>query len=97
MVDSVVYSTKFTRQVKKLHKKNILDEVLVKEAVELFMADPKDHRLRPHKIICKKDKHRFSLSIPNTPYRLLYTYKDNIVVFQYALNHSDYDRINKDC
>ena len=73
----------YERQKQKLIKKGYLKRDLIEKSEELFIDNPTNYKLRPHKIICKKNKNRVSLSILNTGYRILYT-KDN-------------DRVNKDC
>jgi hypothetical protein len=87
----------YERQKAKLIKKGQISKQAIEEAERLFQANPTDHRLRPHKIICKRDKRRRSITIPNTQYRILYTENKEEAIFQQILNHDRYDRINKDC
>lgn len=94
---SIVKSKLYKKQKTKLINRHALSIDQIDETEQLFEADPLDHRLRPHKITCKKDKRRRSITIPGTSYRILYTDGDDKVLFQQILSHDDYDRINKDC
>lgn len=90
-------SSKYTRDVQKLIKSNSLSLVKIEACEKLFEEDYKHISLRYHQIKCKKDKNRYSISIPNTQYRILATVIDNIAYFRTLLNHKSYDRINKNC
>ena len=91
-------SSLFIKQEQKLIKKGKLSKEQIDKTIQLFSNNPQDYRLRPHKITCKKDKSRRSITVvPKTAYRILYTQKENIAILQQILHHDDYDRINKDC
>ncbi len=87
----------YERQKSKLVKRNFLKRSVIDEAERLFESDHNNYKLRPHIIICKKDKNKVSLTIPNTSYRILYIKDNNIAYFEQILNHGKYDRVNKDC
>ncbi len=93
----IVKSKKYEREKEKLIKRGILSLGAIEKTEKIFENNPRDKRLRPHKIICKYDKKRFSLTIPNTQYRILYTDNGKIALFQRIINHDRYDMINKDC
>lgn len=93
----IEFSALYERQKAKLIKSGKLSAEIVAKTESIFAADPLDHRLRPHKITCKKDKRRRSVTVVNTSYRILYTDAGDVAVFQMILSHDRYDRINKDC
>ena len=93
----IIKTKLYERQKAKLTQKRHLPQSVIDETESIFQDDPTNHRLRPHKIICKKDKRRKSISVINTQYRILYTDNGDIAIFQQILNHKRYDRINKDC
>ena len=87
----------YERQAKKLVKNHQLTTEQIEDTENLFKNDPFDKDLRPHKITCKKDKRRRSITVINTAYRILYTDAGDTAIFQQILDHDDYDRINKNC
>jgi len=89
--------TRYQRDLKKLIKSNTLTLEKIEECEKLFEDDYKHNSLRYHSIKCKKDKNRYSITVPNTQYRILMSVKDNIAYFKSLLNHNEYDRINKNC
>ena len=94
----IIKSSLFIRQEQKLVKKGKLSKEQIDKTIEIFIQNPQDYRLRPHKITCKRDKSRRSITvIPKTAYRILYTQKEDKAILQQILHHDDYDRINKDC
>jgi len=90
-------SSKYNRDVQKLVKSNTLSLDKIEACEKLFEKDHQHISLRYHQIKCKKDKNRYSISIPNTQYRILATIIDNTAYFRTLLNHKSYDRINKNC
>jgi len=90
-------SSKYLRDVQKLVKSNTLNLEKIETCEKLFVKDYQHTSLRYHQIKCKKDKNRYSISIPNTQYRILATIIDDIAYFRTLLNHKSYDRINKNC
>jgi len=88
---------RFLRDVKKLTKKHLLTSEQIEETEQLFIADRELKSLRYHDIKCKKDKNRWSITVPNTQYRILVTDLGGVVKFLTLLDHSAYDRINKNC
>ncbi|WP_456390299.1 type II toxin-antitoxin system RelE/ParE family toxin [Hydrogenimonas sp.] len=93
----IEFSALYEKQKAKLVKRGRLSQGIVEETEKIFLSDPLDRRLRPHKITCKKDKRRRSITVVNTSYRILYTDAGEIAVFQMIIHHDRYDRINKDC
>ena len=87
----------FIKQKEKLIKKSSLSKEQIDKTIEILKNNPQDHRLRPHKIFCKRDKRRKSLTIPNTQYRILYSDYGEFAIFLQILKHDEYDRANKDC
>jgi len=90
-------SSRYERDVKKLIKSHTLSREAIEATEELFIKDPSTSSLRYHQIKCKKDKNRYSITLPNTQYRILATVIGDEAYFNTILNHDSYDRINKDC
>lgn len=88
---------KYERSVKKIITSNKLTQELIGETEELFLKDPQTPSLRYHPIKCKKDKFRYSITVPNTQYRILLTVLESKAYLVALLNHKDYDRHNKHC
>ena len=87
----------YQRDYTKLITKNHLLEDLIKQTEAIFKADQTDQRTRPHKITCKRDKNRYSITVIGTQYRILVTICKDMAVFMRVVNHKTYDRINKNC
>lgn len=87
----------YIRDKNKLIAKNHLLDELIEETENLFRENPKDKRLRLHKIQCKHDKNRYSITIIHTQYRILATICQELAIFIKLVNHKTYDRINKNC
>ena len=88
---------RFLRDVKKLTKKHLLTSEQIEETEQLFIEDCELKSLRYHAITCKKDKNRWSITVPNTQYRILVSDLGDVVKFLTLLDHNAYDRINKNC
>jgi len=88
---------RYNRDVKKILKAHKLSLKIIEDTENLFLENPQDPSLRYHKINCKKDKNRYSITIINTQYRILLTDLGEKITFNTLLNHNSYDRINKDC
>jgi mRNA-degrading endonuclease YafQ of YafQ-DinJ toxin-antitoxin module len=88
---------KYERSVKKIISSHALTKEEIEETEELFKKDPLTPSLRYHKIACKKDKYRHSITVPNTQYRILLTVLEDNAYCVALLNHKDYDRHNKHC
>ena len=93
----ISYKDKYIKDKIKLISKNHLLEDKIIQTEELFQKDSTNPKLRLHKIVCKKDKNRYSITIINTQYRILATICDNITTFYRLLDHNKYDRYNKNC
>lgn len=87
----------YLRDRDKMISKNHILSLLIEETEQLFLENRYDKSLRLHKIHCKKDKNRYSITIVNTQYRILATIKNEITIFIKLVNHKTYDRINKNC
>ncbi|KIM10077.1 MAG: hypothetical protein KU38_08080 [Sulfurovum sp. FS08-3] len=90
-------SSRYERDIKKLIKSHTLSREAIEATEQLFIKDPLSPSLRYHQIKCKKDKNRYSITVPNTQYRILITVIGSEAYFNTILNHKSYDRINKDC
>lgn len=69
------------------------------ETRDIFKANPKDPKIRPHKIDCKKGHTIISISIVNKPERILLNMKnceDSIAIFSWIGKHREYEKIIKD-
>ncbi len=67
---------------------------LVEELLELNHLDTS---LDFKKIVCKKDKSRKSVKIPNTQYRILLSQEDDIFMLICVCSHDRYQIRNKNC
>lgn len=95
----IALETVFEKQKEKLVESGALTLEQIKETINLFLKNKSDVRLRYHKIICKKDKCRRSITVLYTDqsYKILLSEQPNMVVFVFIGHHSRYDRINKNC
>jgi len=89
--------TRYIRDIKKLTKSHKLTIEEIDFTEELLCKDLYHKTLRFHKIVCKKDKDRYSITIPNTQYRILITKLEKKIYLNTLLDHKAYDRINKNC
>ena len=94
---TVEYSKDYLRTLKRITKKRILSSDLIDKAVNLYLVDRVDSRLQFKKISCKRDKHRHSIRIPNTQYRILMSVTEDLSVLVCICDHDDYDFRNKNC
>ncbi len=90
-------SPRYKRGVKKILKAHKLTQEAIVQTEELFLNDPQTPSLRYHQIKCKKDKNRYSISIPNTQYRILLSNFGDMAILVALLDHDEYDKNNKDC
>jgi hypothetical protein len=95
----IAFETIFEKQKSKLVESGALTFEQIEETINLFLKNKSDVRLRYHKIICKKDKCRRSITVLYTDqsYKILLSEQPNMVVFVFIGHHSRYDRINKNC
>jgi hypothetical protein len=95
----IAFETVFEKQKSKLVESGALTLEQIEETINLFLKNKSDVRLRYHKIICKKDKCRRSITVLFTDqtYKILLSEQPNMVVFVFIGHHSRYDRINKNC
>ena len=95
----IAFETIFEKQKGKLVESGALTFEQIEETINLFLKNKSDIRLRYHKILCKKDKCRRSITVLYTDqsYKILLSEQPNMVVFVFIGHHSRYDRINKNC
>lgn len=87
----------FIKKRDKLVNSNTLSIEKINETLDLFLEDPKNHKLRVHKIKCRIDKHRYSVTVLNTQYRILYSSYKEVNLLVYIASHDEYQRLNKNC
>ena len=95
----IAFETVFEKQKSKLIELGALDLEQIEETIQLFLKNKSDIRLRYHKITCKKDKCRRSITVLYTDqsYKILLSEQPDMVVFVFIGHHNRYDRINKNC
>ena len=93
----IVQSKDYIRSIKRIKKKRTLSLDLIDETLALYLSDQHDARLQFKPITCKRDKHRHSLRIPGTQYRILISILDDTTTLVCVCDHDDYDRRNKNC
>jgi len=95
----IAFEAVFEKQKGKLVESGALTLDQIEETINLFLKNKSDIRLRYHKIICKKDKCRRSITVLYTDqsYKILLSEQPDMVIFIFIGHHSRYDRINKNC
>jgi len=90
--------SQFERQKLKLIKDHAFSEKQVHDTIELYREDKNSGNLHGHKIVCKRDKKRYSISVlgTNQEYKILLT-ETPIIYFVFIGHHKKYDRLNKNC
>jgi len=70
----------------------------VEDTLSLYKQDKKSSNLHGHKIVCKKDKKRYSIAVQGTnqEYKILLS-EQEIVHFIFIGHHKKYDRLTKRC
>lgn len=94
---TTIETVQYLRTKKKLLKKHSVSENDIETTLGVFTQDRDNVLLHYKKMICKKDKNRYSVRVLNTQYRILMTVTDNEAWLVCICSHDDYDRINKDC
>lgn len=95
-------TSQFFRKRDSLISKEIISLEEYEETRDRFKAnpkDPKDPKIRPHKINCKKSQTIISISIINKQERILVNMKDcddTIAIFSWIGKHREYEKIIKD-
>jgi len=82
---------------KKLVKNNNELKDQIDQVEKLLEINHLDTALDFKKIICKKDKSRKSVKIPNTQYRILLSHDEDTFVLVCVCNHNRYQIRNKNC
>ena len=83
----------------KFYLKKIKDEKIkkrIEKVKELLLKNPSHPSLQFKKIVCKKEKERYSIRL-NENYRILLNIIDDKYYFHCICSHDEYDRINKNC
>lgn len=95
----IAFESVFERQKSKLIESGALNSEQIDETISLYLQNKTDPRLKYHKIVCKKDKCRRSITVlyTNQSYKILLSEQPNMVVFVFIGHHSRYDRINNNC
>lgn len=89
----------FFRKRDDLISKGIITLEEYEETRDIFKSNPRDPKIRPHKINCKKGQTIISISIVNKAERILVNMKDcddTIAIFSWIGKHREYERIIKD-
>lgn len=89
----------FFKKRNKLIEKELLTLEEYEDTRDIFKANPKDKRLRPHKIKCKENQTIISLTVENSQIRILVNMKncdESIAVFSWIGKHREYEKIIKD-
>ena len=90
-------SRDYLRTLKRITKRHILSLRAIENAIDLYITDSSNPRLQFKKITCKRDKHRHSIRIPNTQYRILMSITEEVTVLVCICDHDDYDLRNRNC
>ena len=92
-------TSQFFRKRDSLISKEIISLEEYEETRDRFKANPKDPKIRPHKINCKKSQTIISISIINKQERIPVNMKDcddTIAIFSWIGKHREYEKIIKD-
>jgi len=70
----------------------------VEDTLYLYTKDKRSPKLYGHKIVCKKDKKRYSIAVEGTnqEYKILLTEQD-VIHYLFIGHHKKYDRLIKRC
>ncbi|MBS9782448.1 MAG: hypothetical protein KGV43_01435 [Arcobacter sp.] len=83
-----------------LIQKGIISYEEYKKTRDIFISNPKDRKIRPHKINCKKGINIISLTIVNTQVRILLNMKkcenEEVAIFSWIGKYKEYEKIIKD-
>ena len=93
----IEYSKDYLRTLKRITKKRTLSTAVIDEAIALYLSNRDDPRLQFKPIVCKRDKYRHSIRIPNTQYRILMSIVEDLTILVCICSHDDYNRRNKGC
>ena len=93
----VDFLTSYKQSLKRFLKKDRQLANTIDATIELFALDKYDERLKLKKIVCKKDKNRYSIRVINTSYRILLTFHNTNAILVCVCGHDKYDNYNKNC
>ena len=96
---SFILEQSFLHQCSKLINTSSLAQEQIDETIALYKSDKTSPKLHYHKIICKKDKCRKSISIlgSHQQYKILLSEQNSKIYILFIGHHRKYDRINKNC
>lgn len=92
-------TSQFFKKRDKLIEKSLLTLEEYTTTRDIFKKDPKDKRLRPHKINCKNNQTIISLTVENSQIRILLNMKDcdeSFAIFSWIGKHREYEKIIRD-
>ena len=81
----IVETKQYLRTKKKILKQFILKEEEIETTIKLFQENPYNPSLHYKKMVCKKDKNRYSIRILNT------------AILACICDHDEYNMRNKGC
>jgi len=93
----IIKTSQYIRTQKHLIKKHTLSKTDIESSLTLFEKDPHHLSLHYKKMICKKDKERYSIRIIGTQYRILMNIASDTAYLVCVCSHDEYDRRNKGC
>lgn len=88
----------FSKKLNSLIEKGNIDLSQYEESRDLFISNPKDKKLRPHKINCAKNHSIIAIDILDTQYRMLLNFKncnEKFYIFSWVGKHREYEVIIK--
>ena len=85
----IEYSKDYLRILKCITKKRTLSAAVIDEAIALYLSNRDDPRLQFKPIVCKRDKYRHSIRIPNTQYRILMSVVEDLTILVCICSHDD--------
>lgn len=93
----VNFLTSYKQSLKRFLKKDTQLASTIEDTIKLLEFDKNDTRLKLKKIVCKKDKNRYSIRVINTSYRILLTVHNDNATLVCICSHDRYDNYNKNC
>lgn len=88
----------FSKKLKTLIDKGNISLEQYEASINIFVTNPKDERLRPHKINCAKNQTIIAADIKDTQYRMILNFKncdDKFYIFSWIGKHREYEVIIK--
>lgn len=88
----------FSKKLNTLVGKGNISREQYETSRDIFASNPKDERLRPHKISCAKNQTIIAIDIKDTQYRMILNFKncdDKFYIFSWIGKHREYEVIIK--